>query len=129
MGTTCYSISEYVQDRRHAGELAGATAVGRSSLGGQPPFTALFVQVVDNRLMAARYQTSGCGFLMACCGAAIDLCLGELVEDCAALTPDTVATQLHGLPVNRRYCADLAVVALLDALASSIDSQQAEANP
>lgn len=118
MSAAASRVYEYVQDRRHAGHLADPSAVGRSSMGGQPPHTTLYLKVADDTVREGRFQTSGCGFLMACCAAAIDLSLERPVADCRRIEAVQLVQHLGGLPENRLYCAELAVAALHDALAT-----------
>lgn len=125
MSASSSRVAEYVQDRRHCGQLAGAL-VGRSSLAGQPPNSTIYLRIENGVLREGRYQTSGCGFLAACCGAVIDLCLGRALADCLGVTPQHVADYLGGLPDQRRYCAELAVDALRDALGAALRAPLAE---
>lgn len=112
-------LNEYVQDRRHVGDLPEANAIGRSNLGGQAPHTTMYLLVRDNVVEQGRFHTSGCGFLIACCAAAIELCLNQSLETCKQLTPAKVREHLGTLPENRYYCAELAISALQDALEQS----------
>jgi NifU-like protein involved in Fe-S cluster formation len=119
-------VYEYVQDRRHVGELADAS-VGRSSLAGQPPHSTIYLRIVDGKVREGRFQTSGCGFQLACCGALIELCLGRRTGDCATIRPEDIVAHLCGLPPTRLYCADLAVAALHDALSLHVSPAPAPA--
>ena len=117
-------VYEYVQDRRYSGQMADPSVVGRSSLAGQPPQVTLYLKLTDQSVSDARFQTSGCGFLMACCAAVIELSLQRDRHDCQQIEPAQVVAHLGGLPVNRLFCAELAVAALRDAL-----SQLATSSP
>jgi NifU-like protein involved in Fe-S cluster formation len=117
-------VYEYVQDRRYVGELAGA-AVGRSSLGGQAPCTTLYLRIVGGVVREGRFQSSGCGFQLACCGAVIELCAGRHVTDCLSIGADEVVAHLRGLPPARLYCAELAIAAMRDCLAAAQGHQAA----
>jgi NifU-like protein involved in Fe-S cluster formation len=108
-------VYEYVQDRRFVGDLEGAN-VGRSSLSGQAPHTSLYLRITDGIIREGRFQTSGCGFLLACCGAVIELCVGRSTGDCRSIGPEQIVNHLGGLPPTRLYCAELATAALQDAL-------------
>jgi NifU-like protein involved in Fe-S cluster formation len=112
-------IYEYVQRLPHAGVLTTGNAKGESSLDGRPPRTTLYLNIADGRVAEFSFQTSGCGFLIACCGALGDLVIGKCVDECAAIGPDQVEEFLGGLPEERQFCASLAVDALRDALPRS----------
>lgn len=112
-------VYEYVQRLPYAGVLTTGNVKGESSLDGRPPRTTLYLNIVDGRVAEFSFQTSGCGFLIACCGALGDLVIGKRVDECAAIGPDQVEAFLGGLPEERQFCASLAVDALRDALARS----------
>jgi NifU-like protein involved in Fe-S cluster formation len=109
-------IWEYVQDRRHVGELSCPTRVGHSSLDGQPPHTTLHLRIDKGVVRDGRFRTSGCGFMLACCAAMIELSLECTLDECRRIERSQIANHLRGLPDNRLYCAELAVAALQDAL-------------
>jgi NifU-like protein involved in Fe-S cluster formation len=74
------------------------------------------LRIEDGRVEEARFQTSGCGYLVASCGALIELANCRTLEACRAITELQIIEHLGGLPEPRRYCAVLAVAALRDAL-------------
>lgn len=112
-------VYEYVEDKRFMGELSNPTAVGRSSIDGQPPHTTLYLRIDEDKIREARFQTSGCGFLIAAVGATIELALNRSVDDCREITEQNVYSHLGGLPSTRHYCITLALSALKDALSKS----------
>ena len=79
-------VNEYVEDRRYMGELAQPSAIGRSSLDGQPPHTTLYLRLADGIVREGRFRTSGCGYLVASCGAVIELATGRSATKCRAIT-------------------------------------------
>jgi NifU-like protein involved in Fe-S cluster formation len=111
-------VYEYVQDRRHVGELADAS-VGRSSVAGQPPHSTIYLRIVDGTVREGRFQTSGCGFQVACCGALIELCNDRPIAYCLSIGAAEIVAHLGGLPPTRLYCAELAIEALRDCLATA----------
>jgi NifU-like protein involved in Fe-S cluster formation len=116
MTSVASRVYEYVQDRRYVGELLEPTAVGRSSMDGQPPHTTFHLRIERGAVTEGRFRTSGCGYLIACCGALIELVHSRSLAECGQITEDQLAEYLRGLPEPRRYCARLALAALHDAL-------------
>jgi len=119
-------VYEYVEDRRYVGELVNPSSVGRSSIEGQPPRTTLYLRIEEGLVREARFQTSGCGYLVASCGALIELAIGRTLQACRAITELQIFEHLGGLPEPRRYCAGLAIAALRDALDQWASAQAQE---
>jgi NifU-like protein involved in Fe-S cluster formation len=109
-------VYEYVEDLRYVGDLAEPNAVGHSSLDGRPPHTTLHLRIEQGTVLEGRFRTSGCGYLIACCGALIELAREKTPQECAQLTEEQLIEYLGGVPEPRRYCAGLAIEALRDAL-------------
>jgi hypothetical protein len=67
-----------------------------------------------------RYQagvrTFGRGYSIAACSALTELVTGKTISECQEITPDQVITALDGVPEEERFCADLPVATLRDAL-------------
>jgi NifU-like protein involved in Fe-S cluster formation len=110
-------ISYYLEHRQFAGPLAEADAIGGANVDGRPPGAAIYLQLRESRIANAGYQASGCGYLIACCSAMLELCVGQSPADCSQLSPQALEAHLGELPESKRYCAELAVLALRNALA------------
>lgn len=119
-------ITEYIRDRQHMGVMQDPTAVGRSSLDGQPPITSLGLRIDQGVVVDGRFQTSGCGYLIASCAAAIELSIGQRAEACLAIQPADVVAHLGGLPEHRLFAADLAIEALHNALIAATENTVSE---
>lgn len=122
METSLSRVAEYIQDRRFIGQLSEPSGVGHASFSGQPPSTVLFLRAINGVVEDGRFQSSGCGFLVACCAASIQLALKRPLTECHDVTPQAIAEHLGGLPDNRRFCAELACEALQAAVAASLAS-------
>lgn len=110
------SIIEHVNNPRNAGELPDADAVGRASLSGSAPRCEFFIRIDGDRVSEARFQAFGCGYSIASCSMLTELVTGESIEQCTCLTPGDVEQALGGLPSNKRFCCEIAIAALKDAL-------------
>lgn len=116
MSTVSAQVYEYVRQLPYAGSLPDANAVGVSSLAGKAPRTTLFLRINDGRVTDFRFQTQGCGFLIACCASIGDFILNKAVAECELLQPEDLIRHLGGVPAEREFCARLALDALVDAL-------------
>ena len=79
-------VNEYVEDRRYMGELAQPSAIGRSSLDGQPPHTTLYLRLADGIVREGRFAHLRLRFLVASCGAVIELATGRSAAKCRTIT-------------------------------------------
>src|SRR5687767_152999 len=110
-------VAEYLERRPHWGPLADADAVGGANVDGRPPEAAIFLKLDRDCIADGGFQASGCGYLMACCSALLELCMGQTPSACRVLDSAQLETHLGGLPDTKRYCAELAVLALRNTLA------------
>lgn len=124
------TIQQWAADTRRAGRLVNPDGVGEIGLkqgqAGTRPAARFMVQVVDNRVAAVRFQVFGCGFTIAACAAAAALAEHSSIRQVLQLTAHQVDTCLGGLPPERDYCADLAVLALQGAVRSALGTGQVE---
>jgi NifU-like protein involved in Fe-S cluster formation len=96
--------------------MSAPDAVGEADLRGHAPRFTIYLQASGGRVTQARFQTFGCGYSIAACSALTELITGKTISECQAITADQVVTALDGMPEEKRFCADLAVAALRDAL-------------
>ncbi|MDQ3801531.1 MAG: iron-sulfur cluster assembly scaffold protein [Acidobacteriota bacterium] len=116
-------IGEKFRAPRRAGRVAGANAVGTEAsfvCGAAARFT-LRIQSETKEILEARYQTNGCGFLIAAAEKLAEkLAGGKLTElhglDHAELQRE-IENEIGKFPASRRHCADLCLDALQAALA------------
>jgi NifU-like protein len=97
--------------------LSEPDAIGGANVEGQPPEAVVFLKMQKGRIVDAGFQTSGCGYLIACCSALLEMAIGRSKEECGQLGESHLTSHLGGLPLTKEYCAVLAVLALRNALA------------
>jgi NifU-like protein involved in Fe-S cluster formation len=110
-------VRYYLERRPFAGPLAEADAIGGANVDGRPPEAVIYLQLEEDRIVNAGIQASGCGYLIACCSALMELCVGQSLSSCRTLDSRRLEEHLGGLPETKRYCAELAVLALRNTLA------------
>lgn len=120
-------IRHWATDNRHTGLIANADGIGEvgleSSEAGRRLAVRFTLHVDLDRVSDARYQVFGCGFSMAACAVAADMAVGSRLKDLEKLDANCLNVALEGLPVERQYCADLAIEALRAAVKSAIDGR------
>jgi nitrogen fixation protein NifQ len=117
------TIRKWATDSRRAGCLPDADGIGEIGLDGKSAgqrLAARFtLKVALGRVADARYEVFGCGFSMAACAAAADLSIGYSLEAIKEIDTKRLDSVLDGLPIDRSYCAELAVSALQAAAKSA----------
>ena len=85
-------------------------------LPGRGPFLILYLRIDGNRVIAAKFQTYGCGSTIACGSMLTELMIGRSLEDCSRLTTETLIASLDGVPAEKLHSPALAIAALRDAI-------------
>ena len=115
-------IREYAANETHIGLIENPDGIGEVGLSGQDKGKRLAVRftlkVVDEIIEQARFQVFGCGFTIAACAAAAELCEGHSLQEIQHYSPADIEACLGGLPEERNYCANLASEALQAAINS-----------
>jgi nitrogen fixation protein NifQ len=116
-------IRQWAMDNRYTGALIDADGIGEVGLGSSEAGTRLAVRFTLktqlNRVTDIRFQVFGCGFTIAACAATADMSVGYTLEDINRINARQIDEALDGLPVERSYCAELAVEALHAAVKSA----------
>lgn len=105
----------------NAGELKGTTVEGRSASFVCGSFTALSLRIEDGEIVAARFRTNGCGFMIAAADVLCDWLAGKSVTELHGLKAtelgEIVSDRLDRFPPGRAQCAEVAFEGLRDAMA------------
>lgn len=116
-------ISEKFRAPRHAGRAEGANAAGTEAsfvCGAALRFT-LRIERETKEILEAKYQTSGCGFLIASAEKVAEKISGRKLTELHGLDRaplhEQIENELDEFPANRRHCLDLCLDALQAALA------------
>lgn len=119
-------VNHYLQETPFTGGLPDADVIGGANVDGRAPEAIVFLKIAEGRISDAGFQSSGCGYLIACCSALLEMAVGRTIADSACLAEAQVIDYLGGLPDNKRHCAALAVLALRNALAKSASNPNGE---
>jgi nitrogen fixation protein NifU and related proteins len=84
----------------------------------------IYLDVKHGRIRRATFQSNGCLNTIACVNSVIQLIQGTALEDAWNIAPETVVSYLETLPGAEMHCAELAVGALYQALASVSKGEQ-----
>lgn len=82
----------------------------------------IYLMLRDGSIDHASFMTDGCGPTIACGSMLTKLATGKTIDEAAAIEPQELRDALSGLPPENEHCADLAVITLRRALASTGDA-------
>jgi NifU-like protein involved in Fe-S cluster formation len=80
------------------------------------PFVRIQLRLVDGIIAQAGFQTFGCGVAIGCCSFLTEAVQGRQPKECSEITAEELESALGGLPPARRFCGQLAIEALRQAL-------------
>lgn len=118
------TLLDHARYPRNGGRMDSPDAVGHADRGGSPPSTDIYLRIADGRVLAAKFTTFGCGVSVASCSAVTELATRKCLHECLEIRSEHIVELLEGVPHDRRFCADLAVLALHDAIQKFQDTQK-----
>ena len=108
---------------QNAGKLIGANVLGTAASFECGSFVRFSLEIEDDakRIRQAKFQTNGCGYMIAAADAAAEMLKGHELTGLHGLAADQygrlLAEQLEEFPPARKQCAELVFIAVKDALA------------
>ncbi|GBD99763.1 nifU-like protein [bacterium BMS3Abin07] len=115
-------LMDHFQNPRNVGEIPDADGVG---VEGNPvcgDVMKLFIKVDSGKIVDAKFQTFGCGAAIAVSSMITEMAKGKTLEEARAITKQSVADALDGLPAQKMHCSNLGA----DALHKAIDDYNAK---
>jgi NifU-like protein involved in Fe-S cluster formation len=115
-------LIDHFQSPRNRGEFSEANAVATAIHGRGAPFVTVYLQIAQETVVRARFESFGCGIAVAAGSVLTELVVGQSVEACRKIAANDIIRSLDGVPAGKEFCADLAISALrlaLDAQPSS----------
>ena len=109
-------VLEHFRNPRNVGELDDPDGVG---VEGNPVCGDLMeiqIKVEDDIIKDIRFKTFGCGSAIATSSMVTELAKGKTLDEALAITRESVAKELDGLPPQKMHCSNLAADALHKAI-------------
>lgn len=116
MGRLSDVVLEHFEHPRCGKPLSPPFLEGQVGSRGTPRYMGICVRVESNAVHAASFQAYGCACAIAAGSLLCEWALGRSVPEVRQLSATALEAMLGGLPATRRYCADLAIEAMREAL-------------
>jgi nitrogen fixation NifU-like protein len=120
-------VMDHFMNPRNVGVIEGADGEGTEgnpTCGDVMKFT---IKVKDGRIEDAKFQTFGCGAAIAVSSMVTEMVKGKTLEEALAISKETVARELGGLPPQKMHCSNLGADALRKAIEDYRNRQGAPA--
>ena len=113
------TVLEHVARPLNMGELPAPDAVGTSDVAEGGQFVRIQLALQGSVIADARFQTIGCAPAIACGSWLTEWVRGRTAHDALQITAHQIMHALGGLPADKQFCAELAIVALRRAIQAS----------
>lgn len=101
-------VLDHFKNPRNVGMLQHPDAVGRVENPASGASIVLYLQIVDEVVSRATFQTQGCTATIAASSVLTEMAVGRRVEEAEAISRVEIEGALGGLPPTRRHAAALA---------------------
>jgi len=109
-------LMDHFQNPRNVGEIANADGVGEEGNPTCGDMMKLFIKVENDRIVDAKFQTFGCGAAIGVSSMITEMAKGKTLDEALAITKESVADALDGLPPQKMHCSNLGADALRKAI-------------
>ncbi|MGE5894978.1 MAG: Fe-S cluster assembly scaffold protein NifU [bacterium] len=109
-------LMDHFQNPRNVGEISDADGVGEEGNPTCGDMMKLFIKVKDDRIVDAKFQTFGCGAAIGVSSMITEMAKGKTLDEAMAISKESVAEALDGLPPQKMHCSNLGADALRKAI-------------
>jgi nitrogen fixation NifU-like protein len=109
-------VMDHFANPRNVGVIADADGKGEVGNPVCGDMMTFYIKVKDDRLADVKFQTFGCGAAIAVSSMVSEMAKGKTLDEAMAITNESVAEELGGLPKNKMHCSNLGADALHEAI-------------
>ena len=117
-------VMEHFMNPRNVGEIEKPDGIGEEGNPVCGDMMTFYIKVKDNRLEDVKFKTFGCGAAIAVSSIVSEMARGKTLDEAMKITPQSVATELEGLPKNKFHCSNLGAQALHKAIQDYLNKQK-----
>ncbi len=117
-------VMDHFMHPRNVGEIENPDGVGEVGNPVCGDMMTFYIKVKDNKLEDIKFKTFGCGAAIAVSSMVSEMAMGKTIEEALKITPNSVATELDGLPKQKFHCSNLGAQALHKAIEDYYEKQK-----
>jgi nitrogen fixation NifU-like protein len=118
-------VMDHFSNPRNVGEIEDADGVGEVGNPACGDMMTIYIKVNDGKLADVKFKTFGCGAAIATSSMVTEMAMGMTIEEALAITRDSVADALDGLPPVKLHCSNLAADGLHAAIEDYLKKKEA----
>lgn len=109
-------LLDHFENPRNSGDILKADGIGYAGKPAKGITIKMSVKVEKGVIKDVKFKTAGCATSIASASMTTELAKGIPVDEALFLSPEDISQALGGIPEEKKYCSELAVDALLEAL-------------
>ncbi len=109
-------VMDHFTNPRNVGDMADADGIGTEGNPTCGDAMKIYIKVRDGRIVDAKFKTFGCGAAIAVSSMVTEMVKGKTLDEALAISKETVAAELGGLPPQKMHCSNLGADALKKAI-------------
>ena len=109
-------VMDHFTNPRNVGEIPDADGIGAEGNPTCGDVMQIFIKVKDDTIVDAKFKTFGCGAAIAVSSMITEMIKGKTIDEALAISKETVANELGGLPAQKMHCSNLGADALNKAI-------------
>lgn len=110
-------VMDHFMNPRNVGEIDNADGVGEEGNPTCGDAMRITIKVKDDIIEDVKFRTFGCGAAIAVSSMVTEMVKGKTIDEALAITKESVACELGGLPPQKMHCSNLGADALHKAIA------------
>jgi nitrogen fixation NifU-like protein len=111
-------VMDHFMNPRNVGEIEDADGIGEEGNPTCGDAMKIFIKVDDKGVITdVKFKTFGCGAAIAVSSMVTEMAIGKTIDEALAITKESVASELDGLPPQKMHCSNLGADALHKAIA------------
>jgi Mrp family chromosome partitioning ATPase/NifU-like protein involved in Fe-S cluster formation len=116
-------VIRLIQNKENIGTFDHPDAEGYF-LGSCGDSMQIHLQIVNDRILSARFLADGCGATIACGSMITKMACSKTIKEAEKITSEELITALDGLPEDHLHCAELAVMTLREAVIDAVEGHE-----
>jgi nitrogen fixation NifU-like protein len=107
---------DHFMNPRNVGDIENPDGVGEEGNPTCGDAMRITIKVEDDKIVDAKFKTFGCGAAIAVSSMVTEMVIGKTLDEALAITKQSIADELGGLPPQKMHCSVLGSDALKKAI-------------